>query len=58
MIRKGSVVRYKLHLYPVHSTLNKGAYVVALIKLGNHRHEEVPLEQLEELRDEFNTNEP
>ncbi|MFT8938106.1 hypothetical protein [Liquorilactobacillus sp.] len=49
MIGKGSVVRYKLHLYSVHSTLNKGAYVVALIKLGNHRHKEVPLEQLEEL---------
>lgn len=49
MIKAGCVVRYKRHLYSIHSILNKGAYVVALIQLGNHRHEEVPLEQLEEL---------
>lgn len=50
MIKSGSVVRYKRHLYSVDCLKRKGAYVVALIQLGNHRHEEIPLEQLEELR--------
>lgn len=49
MIKAGSVVRYRRHLYSVHSILNKGAYVVVLIRLNNNKHEEIPLEQLEEL---------
>lgn len=49
MIKKGTVVRYKRHLYSVDCLKRKGAYVTALIRIGNHRHEEVPLEQLQEL---------
>jgi hypothetical protein len=49
MIKAKQVVRYRKHNYTVECVINRGAYVTALLHIGNKQRVEVPLEQLEEI---------